>query len=97
LPPVLNGLPWTNGYIKAQGLVGGSCKRLFCHEYDTCSVLTGEGDCRFPAVARPSMSGVGINFFALSKALGWQITKITTDTKPDDTPMGLSAGMVLLG
>jgi len=30
-------------------------------------------------------------------ALGWQIAKITTATKPDDTPMGLSAGMVLLG
>jgi len=43
------------------------------------------------------MSGVGINFFALSNALGWQITKITTDTTPHDTPMGLLAGMVLLG
>jgi predicted metal-binding protein len=86
-----------DGYTKVQGLAGGSCKRLFCDEYDTCSVLTGEGDCRFPAVARPSIAGVGINFFALSKALGWQIAKITTDTTPDDTPMGLLAGMVLLG
>jgi len=85
-----------NGYTKVQGLAGGSCKRLFCHEYDTCSVLEDD-DCRFPTVARPSMSGVGINFFALSKALGWQITKITTDTKADATPMGLLAGMVLLG
>ena len=86
-----------NGYTKVQGLAGGSYRRLFCNEYDTCSVLTGEGDCRFPEVARPSMSGVGINFFALSNALGWQIAKIATDTKPDDTPMGLLAGMVLLG
>jgi len=86
-----------NDYTKVQGLAGGSCKRLFCDEYDTCSVLTGEGDCRFPAVARPSIAGVGINFFELSKALGWQITKITTDTKSDDTPVGLLAGMVLLG
>jgi len=86
-----------NGYTKAQGLAGGSCKHLFCNDYDTCSVLTGGGDCRFPQVVRPSMSGLGINFFELTKVLGWQINKITKDSNPNDTPMGLLAGIILIG
>ncbi|MDM8550278.1 DUF2284 domain-containing protein [Desulfobacterales bacterium HSG2] len=86
-----------DGYAKAKGLAAGSCKRLFCGEYEKCGVLTRDGDCRFPDLAKPSMSGLGINFFELSRLLGWQISKITKESNPDDVPMGLMAGMVLIG
>jgi hypothetical protein len=38
-----------------------------------------------------------VNFLALGKALGWHFEIITKDTKPDDVPMGMMAGMVLIG
>jgi len=86
----------TCGYAAAQGLAAGSCKRIFCAEETNCRVLEGDGDCRHPEAARPSISGLGVNFFELSRAVGWPIHKITRDSHPDDVPMGLMAGIVLL-
>ncbi len=85
-----------SGYRKAEGLAGGSCKQIFCSEYADCLVLNEGGDCRFPDQARPSMSGLGINVFELAKASGWPMNKITSESNPDEVPMGLMAGMVLL-
>jgi hypothetical protein len=62
-----------------------------------CIVLDNNEDCRFPDQARPSLSGLGVNFLELSKTLGWQFERITKDTNPDDVPMGMMAGMVLIG
>jgi predicted metal-binding protein len=84
------------GFRKAEGLAGGSCKQLFCAEYADCRVLRAGGDCRFPDQARPSMSGFGVNVFELARAAGWQMNKITSESSPDDVPMGLMAGMVLI-
>ncbi|MDY6973658.1 MAG: DUF2284 domain-containing protein [Thermodesulfobacteriota bacterium] len=86
-----------NGYSNSQGLAAGPCKLLFCSEYDKCSVLTEYGKCRFPDLARPSMSGLGINFFELAKIMNWQISRITKDSDPEDAPTALMAGMVLIG
>ncbi|PJB39525.1 MAG: hypothetical protein CO106_11095 [Deltaproteobacteria bacterium CG_4_9_14_3_um_filter_44_9] len=86
-----------DGHANSKGLAAGSCKRIFCSGYDECRVLNEGGDCRFPNLARPSLSGLGINFFKLSKALGWQINKITKNSNPDDVPMGMMAGIVLIG
>lgn len=86
----------TCGYAAAQGLAAGSCRRIFCTEETHCRVLEGDGDCRHPEAARPSISGLGVNFFELSRAVGWPIHKITRDSNPDDVPMGLMAGIVLL-
>ncbi len=83
-------------YAKSKGLAAGSCKPLFCSKYDKCIALDRDGECRFPNLARPSMSGLGINFFELTKVLGWQMSKITRDSNPDNIPMGLMAGMVLV-
>ncbi len=69
-----------NGYTKSKGLAAGSCKPLFCSKYDKCIALTGNGRCRFPNLARTSMSGLGINFFDLTEILGWQMSKITRET-----------------
>lgn len=86
----------TCGYAAARGLAAGSCKRIFCPEEIDCRVLAGDGDCRHPEVARPSISGLGVNFFELSRTVGWPIHKLTRDSNPDDVPMGLMAGIVLL-
>jgi predicted metal-binding protein len=59
-------------------------------------VLSGNGDCRHPEAARPSISGLGVNFFELSRTVDWPIHKITSESNPDEVPMGLMAGIVLL-
>ncbi|MEW6615710.1 MAG: DUF2284 domain-containing protein [Thermodesulfobacteriota bacterium] len=86
-----------DGHTNSKGLAAGSCKRIFCSGYDECCALNEGVYCRFPDLARPSLSGLGVNFFKLSKVLGWQISKITKDSNPDDVPMGMMAGMVLIG
>ena len=85
------------GYTNSKGLAAGSCKMIFCNEHAKCIVLDKNEKCIFFDQARPSLSGHGVNFFELSKTLGWQIEKITKDTEPDDVPMGIMAGMVLTG
>jgi predicted metal-binding protein len=85
-----------SGCQKAAGLAGGSCKQLFCSEYEDCLVLSEGGDCRFPDQARPSMSGQGINVFDLAAASGWPMNKITAESDPEEVRMGLMAGLVLL-
>lgn len=58
------------GYPEAWGIAADCCRRLFCNEQAACSRLEG-GKCRNPEKARPSMSGMGVNFNRLSSALGW--------------------------
>ena len=84
------------GYEAARGLAAGSCRRIFCSEEIDCRVLSGDGTCRHRDAARPSISGLGVNFFELSRAVDWPIHKITSDSNPDEVPMGLMAGIVLL-
>jgi len=84
------------GFAAARGLAAGSCKRIFCASKKNCRVIEGDGNCRHPDAARPSISGLGVNFFELSRAVGWSIHKITRDSNPADVPMGLMAGIVLL-
>ncbi len=85
-----------NGYADARGLAAGSCKRIFCAEEKNCRVLAQKGDCRHSDAARPSISGLGVNFFELSRTVGWPINKIDRNSDPDEVPMGLMAGIVLL-
>ena len=84
------------GFAAARGLAASSCKRIFCAEELNCRVLTRKGDCRHPDAARPSISGLGVNFFELSRTVGWPINKIDRNSDPDEVPMGLMAGIVLL-
>jgi predicted metal-binding protein len=84
------------GYAAARGLAAGSCKRIFCAEELDCRVLSEDGNCRHPEAARPSISGLGVNFFELSRTVDWPINKITSASNPDEVPMGLMAGIVLL-
>jgi predicted metal-binding protein len=85
------------GYRRSQAFAGGSCKPLFCQDYAECRVLAGEGECRYPMSARPSMSGFGINVSGLMKAAGWSMDRITRETNPEDVSMGMLCGLVLIG
>ncbi len=84
------------GYTAARGLAAGSCKRIFCAEEKDCPVIADDGPCRHPELARPSISGLGVNFFELARSVGWSIEKITRESRPDQVPMGLMAGIVLV-
>lgn len=83
--------------LNAAAFAGGSCKRLFCSSCQQCQMLQPDGICRFPQWARPSVSGVGINIFALCETLGWPIDKVTKHSAANDGDMGLLVGLVLLG
>ncbi len=85
------------GHKESMGLAAGSCKEIFCRQFYDCRALTKGFQCRFPEHARPSMSGVGINFFKLAKALDWPIHKMTRYTDPQKISSGMMAGMVLIG
>ena len=49
------------GYLNSKSFAGGSCKRIFCHDYTDCRVLSEGGEWQNPRYAQPSMSGFGIN------------------------------------
>lgn len=85
------------GFSKAHGLAAGSCWQIFCAGRGDCPALEGQGKCRFPDMARPSLSGLGVNVFQLCADVGWPINRIGKDADPEETPMGLLAGLVLLG
>lgn len=85
-----------NGYTNSKGLAAGSCKRIFCPDHEECVALYGDGECLFPETARPSISGLGVNFLELCKLVNWQVNIITEETDPDDVPMGMLAGLVLI-
>lgn len=82
------------GLAKARGFAGGSCKNLFCPDEPQCRVLYGDGQCRNPGAARPSISGFGINVNHLARAAGWSTPG---DGNSDATGMSRLYGLVLLG
>lgn len=61
------------GFSQAQGYAGGSCRELFCSEHPDCPPLSGKGACRYSRLARPSMSGFGIDVAALFTTAGWTL------------------------
>lgn len=92
----IEGFALVNGYARAHGFAGGSCKQVFCNEYLDCQALSQIGKCRNPGRARQSMSGMGVDFLKLTKILGWKMEIITSTTNPKEISMGMMAGMVLL-
>lgn len=85
------------GYGRSKAFAGGSCKPLFCQDHPDCLVLSENGECRHPHIARPSMSGFGINVSQLMKTAGWQMDRITRETDPEAVKMGMLCGLVLIG
>ena len=84
------------GYAQSQAFAGGSCKVIFCSEEEDCQKVSS-GVCRHPQVARPSMSGYGINVAKLMESCGWNTKMITHDTRPEEGAISWTAGLVMIG
>ena len=85
------------GFSNSSAYVGGSCKQIFCLDHPYCPVIAGNGECRNPFFARPSMSGFGINVLKLKKAAGWMSNKTPRDIDPDMVPTERVCGLILIG
>ena len=85
------------GYSSSKAFAGGSCKKIFCHDYEGCRVLTEGGECRNPMHARPSMSGFGINVSKLMQAAGWTMNRYNSETNPDVSSTAPICGLILIG
>lgn len=83
------------GFNHSKGYAGGSCKQLFCENHLDCRVLSGRGECRNHDRARPSMSGMGVDFLELCKTVGWK-THNGQDNDQNGVSIGVMAGMVLI-
>ena len=84
------------GFERACGFSSGGCRQTLCGNEIDCSALRENGSCRYPDIARPSLSGMGVNWYALSEKLGWSMMKDEEgrDSSSGDTAM--LSGLVLL-
>lgn len=81
------------GWADAAALAGGSCRHLFCFDSSDCAVVDGDGDCRHPDGARPSMSGFGIDVTRLMASAGWSLSR----AGEGEAPTAPVVALVLLG
>jgi predicted metal-binding protein len=85
-----------SGFERARGHSSGGCKETLCREHSHCAVIEEGGPCRHPDIARPSLSGMGVNWLVLSKSLGWEMGR-GEDGEPDSrTGAVLMGGLVFL-
>ncbi len=85
------------GCADARAFAGGSCKEIFCRENKDCAALTGNGACRYPVTARPSMSGCGVDVAKLFQTVGWEMNWATRNPDADPPKMASVCGLVLIG
>lgn len=83
------------GQTRSRAFAGNCCKRLFCAGHPRCRVLHEGGKCRNPKLARPSMSGFGINVSKLMQSAGWSIKRAGGNTA--DSAVGTLCGLILIG
>jgi predicted metal-binding protein len=84
-----------DGHYLAFGFAAGSCRHTFCSQQETCQAMEGK-KCRFSLRSRPSMEAVGIDVYHMVAKAGWDIYPIGSDAKPEDTPKGTLAGIVIV-
>jgi predicted metal-binding protein len=84
------------GFERACGYSSGGCKRTFCYEHTDCAALQEGGQCRHPDKARPSLSGMGVNWHDLSKSLGWTMNRNEEGGLNSGVETVLMAGLVFL-
>lgn len=84
------------GYANSKAFAGGSCKMIFCRELPICAVLAN-GKCRNPAIARPSMSGFGVNVGKLIEASGWGKCDLQSGGAGKHGSFAALYGLVLIG
>jgi len=58
------------GFPNARGYSSGGCKQTFCNDHPLCAAIQPGGHCRNPDKARPSLSGMGVNWHNLTGDLG---------------------------
>ncbi len=85
------------GYINSEAFAGGSCKELFCADHLRCRRIEENGQCRHPDLARPSMSGYGIDVFQLIKSCGWQTNLNQQEQIPAKDQLSWVAGLIMIG
>jgi len=85
------------GNLSSKSFAGGSWKKIFCHDYEDCRVLTEGGECRNFRYARPSMSGFGINVSKLMQAAGWTMKRYDGEADPDRVSTAPICGLILIG
>ena len=83
------------GFAISKVLAAGSCKHVFCKDLP-CETLTDGAECRYPALARPSMEALGINVFKLVREVGWEIHPILRESDPEAIQSAMLAGLVLV-
>ncbi len=83
-------------FNEPRAFAGGSCKMSFCAHHEQCLVLSGEGPCRYPESARPSMSGYGVNVGELMKEAGWPVDLFPAQDETNGEQLSWVAGLVLL-
>lgn len=84
------------GYSESQAFAGGSCKELFCYDHLECQRLSEVGMCRHPELARPSMSGYGIDVVELMKTCGWPASLSNNSKEMGEESMTWVAGLVMI-
>jgi predicted metal-binding protein len=85
------------GYSDSSAFAGGSCKNVSCQDHLACHRLSNGGECRHPQVARPSMSGFGIDVFELLRTCGWPANVNMGKATSDPDSMSWLAGLVTIG
>ena len=84
------------GFKNAKGFAGGSCKELFCEDQETCCVVAENKPCRHIEVARPSMSGFGIDVTQLMLSSGWPAQKAENKSSSDKDATSWVAGLIMI-
>lgn len=84
------------GFKNSKGFAGGSCKDLFCGDQEECCVLAENKPCRHIDLARPSMSGFGIDVTRLMESSGWSAPKADKADLSDKNTISWVGGLILL-
>jgi predicted metal-binding protein len=84
------------GFERARGYSSGACKKTLCHEHSDCAALQEGGRCRHSDKARPSLSGMGVNWHELSRTLGWEMQKTENGDLNPRAETIMMAGLVFL-
>ncbi len=85
------------GYSKSSAFAGGSCKELFCADHLNCRRIAENGTCRHPLMARPSLSGYGVDVFQLMKTCGWETNLNKGVETPSADQLSWVAGLIMIG
>jgi predicted metal-binding protein len=84
------------GFKNSKAFAGGSCKDLFCDDQEKCCIVAENKPCRHIEVARPSMSGFGIDATQLMKSSGWSGSKAEKSNLSDKDATSWVAGLIML-